>query len=148
MTAHHGSSRGGENWSNVRFEPDQPLAPSIRDLPLEGLRGFAALMVLYTHVSVPLPRLDPVYAPSPIWWRVQVGVGAVMLFFVLSGCVMGLGNRQAATYYLRDVPWLPSGTVQSYALRLVLTLMVVGVCAWLAEARLQPLIVSRVRRTP
>ena len=68
-----------------------------RDLALEGLRGFACLMVLYAHLTAPVTKLDPAYAPGPIWWRFEFATGAVLLFFVLSGYVIGLTNRRPAT---------------------------------------------------
>jgi peptidoglycan/LPS O-acetylase OafA/YrhL len=87
----------------LRFEPIHPAPAAGRDLPLEGLRGFAALMVFYAHLSAPTTRLDPGYAPSPFWWRFEFATGAVLLFFVLSGYVIGLTNqRQATTPAIRD----------------------------------------------
>ncbi len=68
-----------------------------RDLALEGLRGFAALMVFYAHLTAPATKLDPGYAPSPYWWRFEFATGAVLLFFVLSGYVIGLTNRGPAS---------------------------------------------------
>jgi peptidoglycan/LPS O-acetylase OafA/YrhL len=78
-----------------------PLAPSTirpptRDPALEGLRGAAALAVLYAHLTSPMIRpdgggvLDPAYSPSPIWWWFQGGSLAVLIFFLLSGHVIGL----------------------------------------------------------
>jgi peptidoglycan/LPS O-acetylase OafA/YrhL/ADP-heptose:LPS heptosyltransferase len=58
----------------------------------EGLRGLAALMVVYTHLLAPFPDVDPLYRPSPLFWKFEAGQGAVLLFFVLSGYVIGLTN--------------------------------------------------------
>lgn len=65
------------------------------ELEVEGLRGLAALMVLYTHVFAPNHDVDPGYAPSPFWYQFEAGQGAVLLFFVLSGYVIGLTNQSA-----------------------------------------------------
>ena len=63
------------------------------ELEVEGLRGLAALMVLYTHVLAPNHDVDPGYAPSSRWYDFEAGQGAVLLFFVLSGYVIGLTNQ-------------------------------------------------------
>ena len=62
---------------------------------MEGLRGIAALLVLYCHLLAPLYHLDPAYRPSPVWYDFEAGQGAVLLFFVLSGYVIGLTNPRA-----------------------------------------------------
>ena len=71
----------------------------------EGLRGFAALMVLYTHLLWPANHVDPGYVPSHLFPKFEAGQGAVLLFFVLSGYVIGLTNpvqfsKSALTSYL------------------------------------------------
>jgi peptidoglycan/LPS O-acetylase OafA/YrhL len=60
---------------------------------IEGLRGLAALMVLYTHLLAPNHDVDPGYVPSVRWQDFEAGQGAVLLFFVLSGYVIGLTNQ-------------------------------------------------------
>lgn len=64
--------------------------------PVEGLRGIAALMVLYCHLLAPELALDPGYAPSKIFWTIETGHAAVLFFFVLSGYVIGLTNPEKA----------------------------------------------------
>lgn len=54
-------------------------------------------MVFYAHLTAPANRLDPGYAPSPFWWRFEFATGAVLLFFVLSGYVIGLTNQRPAS---------------------------------------------------
>jgi peptidoglycan/LPS O-acetylase OafA/YrhL len=49
-------------------------------------------MVLYCHSLAPMPELDPRYSPSSLFWRFETGQGAVLLFFVISGYVIGLTN--------------------------------------------------------
>lgn len=69
-----------------------PPSSSRHDPATEGLRGLAALMVIYTHMLTPFPHVDPGYAVSPFFWAIETSQGAVLLFFVLSGYVIGLTN--------------------------------------------------------
>ncbi len=69
-----------------------PARPRLREDGVEALRGLAALMVLYCHTLAPIPDLDPGYSPSELFWRFETGQGAVLLFFVISGYVIGLTN--------------------------------------------------------
>lgn len=69
--------------------------PKTFEYPVEGLRGIAALMVLYCHLLAPEIALDPGYAPSDLFWRIETGHAAVLFFFVLSGYVIGLTNPSA-----------------------------------------------------
>lgn len=82
---------------------------------LEGLRGFAALAVLLGHVfGVPGLVVRSEHWPPRSLNFFNVGISAVLVFFVLSGYVIGLRNRKpfsasvAATYakrrLLRIVP--------------------------------------------
>ncbi len=64
--------------------------PPGRDLALEGLRGLCALAVFYGHATSPIPCLDPVYSPPEQFWWLDAGSVAVLIFFVLSGYVIGL----------------------------------------------------------
>jgi len=68
-------------------------APRQIEHEVEGLRALAALMVLYTHLFAPHHDVDPGYQPSETWYRFEAGQGAVLLFFVLSGYVIGLTNQ-------------------------------------------------------
>ena len=67
------------------------------DPSTEGLRGLAALMVIYTHMLTPYPHVDPGYAVSAFFWNIETSQGAVLLFFVLSGYVIGLTNSTPLT---------------------------------------------------
>jgi peptidoglycan/LPS O-acetylase OafA/YrhL len=64
----------------------------------EGLRGFAALLVLYTHLIYPLTHVDPIYAPPKILRAFDASQGGVLLFFILSGYVIGLANRKSLSW--------------------------------------------------
>jgi len=78
---------------------------------LDGLRGFAALAVLFSHLVPLAPSLHVVtreewhqplslpqdwltYSPLHLWW---LGTEAVYLFFVLSGFVLALPFVQAGS---------------------------------------------------
>jgi peptidoglycan/LPS O-acetylase OafA/YrhL len=64
--------------------------PAGRDIALEGLRGLCALSVFYGHATAPIPCLDPAYSPPAQFWWLDMGSVAVLIFFVLSGYVIGL----------------------------------------------------------
>lgn len=68
-----------------------------RDGALEALRGLCAMLVFYAHVFLPLPALDPGYAPSAKFWWFNFGAAAVLVFFVMSGYVIGLTVHQPIT---------------------------------------------------
>lgn len=81
-----------------RFIPlPASAAEPARDRALDGLRGSCALLVLSAHIFYPTQWVDPVWAP-PRWtlWF-DLGYPAVLLFFVLSGYVIGLTVRAPAT---------------------------------------------------
>lgn len=61
---------------------------------VEGLRGFAALCVLYTHLLWQ-KDIDPDYQLNTAWQVFEASQGAVLLFFVLSGYVIGLTNKKS-----------------------------------------------------
>jgi peptidoglycan/LPS O-acetylase OafA/YrhL len=80
-------------WWAKRLAPPGPAGKGARDLALEGLRGICACLVLYAHMTAPMLRLDPAYAPSRRFWWFNLGAVAVLFFFVLSGYVIGLTVR-------------------------------------------------------
>jgi peptidoglycan/LPS O-acetylase OafA/YrhL len=105
-----------------------PAARADYEAGTEGLRGFCALIVLYTHVLAPFRDVDPGYAPSSVFWWIEAGQGAVLLFFVLSGYVIGLTNQR---------PF--SGTaLRDYARRRALRLLPLYVLAVAASAAVRP----------
>ena len=71
------------------------MKPVPQDQAVEGLRAAAALTVIYAHFTSPGPMLDPGYAPPDLFWRFEAALPAVMIFFLLSGYVIGLTNRGA-----------------------------------------------------
>lgn len=64
---------------------------------LEFLRGFAALLVVYHHVIIHKYLLDPAYQPTGVWAFNPPGHLSVLIFFVLSGYVIGLTNPKPLT---------------------------------------------------
>jgi peptidoglycan/LPS O-acetylase OafA/YrhL len=70
-----------------------PLSKKI-EYNLEGLRGFAALIVVWSHTFENRQLLDPGYSANGIWSFLPPSHLAVLLFFVLSGYVIGLSTKQ------------------------------------------------------
>jgi peptidoglycan/LPS O-acetylase OafA/YrhL len=110
-----------------RLAPPSPAGGHPRrDLALEGLRGLCALSVFYGHATSPIPCLDPVYSPPEVWWWLDMGSVAVLIFFVLSGYVIGLtvttpfGGEEARGYLgrrlLRLVPVNAAAVLIAWAL--------------------------------
>jgi len=61
---------------------------------LEALRGLAALVVVWHHVIYHQHHLDPSFTPSGIWSYNPPGHVAVVVFFVLSGYVIGRNHPE------------------------------------------------------
>jgi peptidoglycan/LPS O-acetylase OafA/YrhL len=61
------------------------------DKNIEGLRGIAALSVVYAHVFE--FGIDPAFRPDGVLAHVKFSHLSVLLFFVLSGYVIGLTNK-------------------------------------------------------
>jgi len=112
-----------------RLAPPGPgRDPEGRDLPLEGLRGLCALSVFYGHAIAPIPCLDPAYSPpAPLWW-LDMSSTAVLVFFVLSGYVIGLTVRTSFT----------APAVRGYLARRLLRLAPVNTAAVLISWALAP----------
>jgi peptidoglycan/LPS O-acetylase OafA/YrhL len=66
-----------------------------RDLPLEGVRGLCAMLVIFGHMTYQAPLLDPGYACDLL--HVDYGPQAVFVFFIISGYVIGLTSSGPAT---------------------------------------------------
>lgn len=69
--------------------PEQLKLSRTFDFNLEALRGFAALVVVWHHFIVHQNRLDPHYNPTGIFAYNPPGHLSVLIFFVLSGYVIG-----------------------------------------------------------
>lgn len=97
---------------NAKMEPDNRSDYSLEknssyDSNLEGIRGLAALSVASSHVLFLKNFLDPTYHPNIYFGYLAAAHSAVLLFFVLSGYVIGLTTtkefsiQQARNYMLR-----------------------------------------------
>lgn len=64
------------------------------DFNLEALRGFAAIIVVWHHIIEHQNRLDPHYNPTGILSFNPPGHLSVLIFFVLSGYVIGRVHLQ------------------------------------------------------
>ena len=104
-----------------------PVFPR-RDLPLDGLRGLCAALVFYAHAFAPTAALDPRWAPPAQFWWFNLGYAAVMMFFVLSGYVIGLTTTGPAS----------GPAVRRYLGRRALRLLPVNTVAVLLAWALQP----------
>lgn len=71
-----------------------PNQESRRDLALEGLRGFCALLVVCGHMTAGR-GLDPGFGPTLL--QINYSQAAVLVFFVISGYVIGLTVKAPAT---------------------------------------------------
>lgn len=85
------------SWISCRFQPPAAPEKSPRDDALEGLRGLCAFAVLSAHAFLTLPVLDPVYVPPGLFAWFDFGGPSVLIFFALSGYVIGLTNRGPAS---------------------------------------------------
>jgi len=93
---------------NTRFEPiSENRQKSNFDNALEGLRGIAALWVAFHHTLG--GNFDPKFQPPSIFHHFTVGREAVLIFFVLSGYVIGLtcinkfSKNNAYSYLLKRI---------------------------------------------
>ena len=83
------------------MQPREPLSDSLRWTELDGVRGLAALLVVYQHLFL---RWVPA-SPTPVFWmRTLSGMAwtGVDLFFILSGFLIGgilLRNRDAENFF-------------------------------------------------
>lgn len=66
----------------------------VYDYALEGLRGLAAIWVAYSHIFYFKFSIDPAYHPNlPIGYFLNAAHGGILIFFTLSGYVIGLTNQ-------------------------------------------------------
>jgi peptidoglycan/LPS O-acetylase OafA/YrhL len=83
-----------------RFEPPVPPLPSSgKNASIQGLRACAALFVILLHLTPDFPYLGQWLS------NMAAGPGSVMLFFVISGYVIGLTTRRARNDDSRLAYW-------------------------------------------
>ena len=112
---------------------------SLQRLPsLDGLRGLAALVVVFHHCfltdttfSDPFLGLTDSYAPSAGWWitytplhLLWAGPEAVTVFFILSGFVL---VRLAKRHGFRWLPYYPSRLLRLYLPMWAALLIAIGI---------------------
>lgn len=110
-----------------RFAPPTWNQRPARDPAVEGLRGAAAIAVLVAHLIAPGPYLDPTLSPPAAFAPLNLSHAAVLLFFVLSGYVIGLATQSsaslpaAASYLRRRARRLMPLNVAAVSLALIAT---------------------------
>jgi peptidoglycan/LPS O-acetylase OafA/YrhL len=65
---------------------------------IEALRGYAAIFVVWHHAINYQNLLDPNFTPTGILSYAPSGHFCVLIFFLLSGYVIGLSNKQALSW--------------------------------------------------
>ncbi|MBD2721781.1 acyltransferase family protein [Hymenobacter armeniacus] len=120
------------NSSNI----DLTQAPELRsvapkpaktfDFKLEGLRGLAALTVVLGHTVVIRQTLDPHYQPSGVFAFQAPGHLSVLIFFILSGYVIGLTNQRPLQRNGIG-PYLKKRLVRIYPIYLVSMLLALAI---------------------
>ena len=82
-----------------RLQPAHPLVAVARDDHVQGLRAFATLLVMPAHVFI-------ASNDGSLWARhFGAGRGGVLLFFVISGYVIGLVNQRPWAFASRADYW-------------------------------------------
>lgn len=127
------------------------LAPEKRtfEYNLEALRGLAALMVVWCHAIGIKNYVDPHYNPSgPLAYQVPAHL-SVILFFVLSGYVIGITNKTPLTGSSVGT-YLKKRFVRIYPIYAVAMLLTLAVAApyplttWLAHFSLTQVLLAPV----
>jgi len=100
--------------------PDsQTRSKASHNYALEGLRGLAALWVAYAHVFGFKYELDPAYHLTfPFQDYFHAAHGGILIFFVLSGYVIGLTN-QAPFSRANALPYLLRRFIRLYPIYLL-----------------------------
>jgi len=78
--------------------PAQTNLPKDINFDLEALRGFASLFVIWHHVRMYSHLLDPGLKSGFILSYAPSGHFCVLIFFVLSGYVIGISNKKPLTW--------------------------------------------------
>jgi len=84
--------------AHASFTENSPIQKNkIFEINLEGLRGFAALIVVWHHIIYHRLWLDPHYQPEGYFAFNPPGRLSVLVFFVLSGYVIAIANPISLT---------------------------------------------------
>lgn len=117
-------------------EPPATRPAAAYDYPLEALRGIAALLVALGHALDVDPAPHTHLLPAGRWLYSLPGHMAVLLFFLLSGYVIGLANPMPLTTGAARWHYLRKRLVRLYPLYLV----ALGVTALIAALCHNPMI--------
>jgi peptidoglycan/LPS O-acetylase OafA/YrhL len=110
--------------------------PNIGSLPtynkinynIEALRGYAALLVVWHHAIVFKYMLDPGFIPTGILSYSPNGHFCVLVFFILSGYVIGLSNKKPLTW-ATSIEYIKKRLVRLYPIYLILLVLTLLVTA-------------------
>ncbi|MBF9143443.1 acyltransferase family protein [Hymenobacter properus] len=78
-------------------QPDSTQLPApkkIFNFNLESLRGVAAIAVVWGHSTIQNGWIDPNYYPKGVWSFAGPGHLSVLVFFLLSGYVIGIAHKK------------------------------------------------------
>lgn len=103
----------------------KPTKKNNFDYSLEALRGVAALFVILDHAIINGPTPDPHPHVSGIWQYAAPGHLSVIVFFMLSGYVIGLTNTKPLTKKSEIGSYLKKRFVRLYPLYLLSILVTV-----------------------
>jgi peptidoglycan/LPS O-acetylase OafA/YrhL len=103
---------------NAASKSRTEIQRSIFDYSLEALRGLAALLVVFEH-SINGPTSDPSFHISGVWQYAPPGHLSVIVFFMLSGYVIGLANSKPITTNSGRKLYLKKRLVRLYPLYLL-----------------------------
>lgn len=107
----------------VQTPAARPKSSRTFEVPVEGVRGIAMLLVALGH-CLAIAILDPTWSPPAPWPFFQAGHAGVMLFFMLSGYVIGLTNPE---------PFSPNAA-KNYLSRRALRILPIYIVAWFFSA--------------
>lgn len=122
-----------KRFFELKLRPPAAGGPLPHDSALDGLRGICALLVLYAHLFMPVALTDPGWIPSFRFWWFNLGSAAVLMFFVLSGYVIGLTTLAPLT----------GAALRRYASRRLLRLLPITTVAVLLSWMFLPTLPSR-----
>jgi peptidoglycan/LPS O-acetylase OafA/YrhL len=100
----------------IRPAPGSLPTSGTFDHALEAVRGLAALLVMLGHVLAAGPQLDMQYHPAGIWRYAPPGHLSVLIFFLLSGYVIGRANPNPLTTSSARWGYLKKRLVRLYPL--------------------------------
>ena len=103
--------------------------PPKYDYALEAIRGVAAILVVLEHCVSNGPNLDPNYRLGGLWQYSAPGHLCVLIFFMLSGYVIGVSNAKPVNNAKSVKLYLKKRFVRLYPLYLITIVFTVLVAA-------------------